>query len=98
MTTRDVVDDPSSELPPISSVVRALLGWHDETQTALAKVLGMSQQALSARINGQRPWSASDVAILARHFKIPAGTFYEGLQNLKEVILHVPLAATRQAA
>lgn len=86
------------ERPPISAVVRALLGWHNETQTQLAKILGMSQQALSARIQGQRPWSAADVAALARHFDVSAGTFYEGLQNRKIETVGAEQAAQTVAA
>ena len=54
----------------MSAEIRALMGRHRVTQTALAEYLGMSQSALSERLNGHVPWDIDDLVGIADRFEI----------------------------
>lgn len=54
----------------VASEVRALMGRHRTSQTKLAKVLGVSQSALSRRLTGDLAFDTDDIFALARYFDV----------------------------
>lgn len=87
---------------PISATVRALMGWHHETQSQLCNAIGMAPATLSARLGGSRGgWTADEVRRLADHYRIPTSVFYDGVsdfQNLKELFGEESLPRATAAA
>ena len=72
MTT--VIQFPERDRRPlvahISDEVRALMGRHQVSQTALAAWLGITQPAISARLRGATEWKVSEVDRIAEGFGI----------------------------
>lgn len=56
-----------------ASEVRALMGRHRVSQARLAVALGMSQSALSRRLNGDQPFDIDDLFKIAEHFGTEVG-------------------------
>ena len=55
---------------------RAFRGWvygqlkeRDETQAVLAAVMGISQQAVSAKLSGKSEITLGDMAVICEHFE-----------------------------
>lgn len=65
-----VSDANTAAREAIASEVRALMGRHRVSQTGLAAVLGMSQSALSRRLNAEQPFDADELLAIARFFKV----------------------------
>lgn len=72
MTT--VIQFPSRDTRPlvehVSSEVRALIGRHSVSQTTLARWLGITQPAVSARLRGETEWKVSEIDRIAEGFGI----------------------------
>lgn len=54
----------------VAAEVRALMGRHRVSQTGLASVLGMSQSAMSRRLNGEQPFDLDELVKVARYFGV----------------------------
>ncbi|HEX7277244.1 MAG TPA: helix-turn-helix domain-containing protein [Acidimicrobiales bacterium] len=54
----------------VAGEVRALMGRHRVSQTALASVLGINQSSLSARLCGKLPFDLDELFIIAKHFNV----------------------------
>lgn len=52
----------------VSRVVRILMALAEESQSDVAKVLGVPQSAVSARLRGQTKWTVDDLEVLALHY------------------------------
>jgi transcriptional regulator with XRE-family HTH domain len=76
---------PTAAAPPrafsdvVSEEVRVLLARRGLRSGALAPVLGVSQQAVSAKMRGIRSWSLEDLDALARYFGVDANALLPGL-------------------
>jgi transcriptional regulator with XRE-family HTH domain len=66
----------------VSENVRALMARTRTRQQALALVLGMTQGAVSKKVNGDRPFTLDEVEIVARHFGVPIASLFEGSNAL----------------
>ena len=66
----------------ISSAARALIALNGEKNEKLMDVLGLSYGAVYAKLRGDSPWKASEVAIMAEYFGVPIASFYDGLASL----------------
>lgn len=53
----------------VAAEVRSLMGRHRVSQTRLATALGMSQSALSRRLNGEKAFDVDDLATIAEELK-----------------------------
>jgi transcriptional regulator with XRE-family HTH domain len=62
---------PNSPAERVAANVRAELGRHRRTQTALAQHLGLSQTAVSRRLLGQVPFDVNEVHSLAAWLGVP---------------------------
>lgn len=55
----------------------AILLWDQKvSQTELSGKLGIDQSALSKKLRGARPWSAREVAVVARELRTTVGYLY----------------------
>lgn len=54
----------------VSDEVRALMGRHQVSQTALAEWLGLTQPAVSARLRGATEWKVSEIDRIAHGFGV----------------------------
>ena len=52
----------------VSRMVRLLMADAGENQSTVARVLGVPQSAVSARLRGQTKWTVDDLEVLARHY------------------------------
>jgi transcriptional regulator with XRE-family HTH domain len=60
----------------VAANVRAELARAGRTQTQLAQELQVSQMWVSRRLSGSTPCDPNDVALFARHFKIPVADLF----------------------
>lgn len=60
----------------VSRVVRLLMALADESQSDVAKVIGVPQSAVSARLRGQTKWTVDDLEVLAEHYGKPITVFF----------------------
>lgn len=60
----------------IGANVRAEMSRHGVTQAAVAERLGLPQSAVSKRLRGMTPWSASELAKVAELLGVPVGKLY----------------------
>jgi len=78
--THSLVDtgqgDPVDEM--ISAAVRGLTGQRKLSPAQVAVAAGISRSAYFYKLNGQRPWKASEVERLARFFGVSRDDLYEG--------------------
>jgi transcriptional regulator with XRE-family HTH domain len=58
--------------------VRSALGWRNITGSAAAKDIGVGQAYLSRRLNGDVPFDAGDLALLARLLGLTPGHLLDG--------------------
>ena len=61
-------DQKTKECIAFRSWVKGRLAERDETQEVLAAVLGISQQAVSAKLSGKSEITLGDVAMVCEHF------------------------------
>jgi predicted XRE-type DNA-binding protein len=60
----------------VSNAVRVLMALARESQSDVAKVLGVPQSAVSARLRGQTKWTVDDLETLAKHYQKPITVFF----------------------
>lgn len=65
---------PETPTELIATNVRAEVAKKRIRQTAIAERLGLNQQQVSRRLNGQVPLSAAELRELAAMLEVPAGT------------------------
>ncbi len=73
--------DPGSEFDDdarISAVVRALVAGSGLKNADLAPVLGVHRASIFAKLKGETPWKASEVAKVARYFDVPIEDLFDG--------------------
>lgn len=63
----------------IAGNVRATLGRKKSSQTALAKVLGMSQAAVSRRLNAELAFDTDELLAICEHYRVPLSDLLEGI-------------------
>lgn len=61
----------------VSENVRALMARTRTKQQALADALGMTQGAVSKKLNGDRPFSLDEIEMVAAHFGVPITALFE---------------------
>lgn len=60
----------------IADKVRGLMAEKRSSQKAIAELLGLSRQAVSARFTYRAPWQAHEVLALAAHWQVPVTRFF----------------------
>ena len=65
---------PNSPSQQVAANVRAELGRHRRTQTAVGQHLGLSQTAVSRRLTGAIPFDVNELHLLATWLDVPVGT------------------------
>ncbi len=73
--TEEHVDDDAR----ISAAVRALAAGTGLKNADLAPVLNIHRASVFAKLKGETPWKAGEVATLARYFDVPVGDIFDGL-------------------
>jgi len=68
--------DETSVAAQVSNAVRILMALAQESQSDVAKILGVPQSAVSARLRGQTKWTVDDLEVLARHYRKPITVFF----------------------
>lgn len=68
---------PLNPTPLISANVRAELSRAGIRQHAVGALLALSQSAVSARLRGETPFRADELALLADRLGVPVARFYE---------------------
>ena len=63
----------------ISAAVRALAAGRGIRNSDLAPILGAGKTATFAKLKGEAPWKAAEVAALADFFEVSVGELYDGL-------------------
>ena len=63
-------DASTANREAVAEEVRALMGRRRVSGTRLAKALGMSQSALSRRLNGEHPFDIDELFAVAEHFGV----------------------------
>lgn len=61
-------DKKTKEARAFRTWVNVRMAEHDETQSCLAAVLGISQQAVSQKLSGKSPFTLEDMAVICEHF------------------------------
>ncbi len=61
-------DNRKRERTAFQMWVHIQLCKHNETQSCLAAVMGISQQAVSAKLNGKSEITLGDMAVICEHF------------------------------
>lgn len=65
---------PNPTAKHVGAEVRGLLAKHRISQTAAGQRLGLSQAAMSRRINGEIPFNVDELSALADLLGVPAST------------------------
>ena len=69
------------EAPHISDLVaenvRVLMARTRTKQNTLANALGMTQGAVSKKLNGDRPFTLDEIELVAAHFEVPITDLFE---------------------
>jgi predicted transcriptional regulator len=68
-----VTDRPND----IAAIVRAAIMERGLHQIDVARIVGLSQQAVSDRLNDVRPWRTRDLQRLAEHFGVTVAQLLE---------------------
>lgn len=71
-----VLDAPTAD-SIIGRNVDFLIWRARETQTALAKDLEITPGALSHKLNGRRPWTASEIERVARRYRVSIDSLFK---------------------
>lgn len=74
------VQDPSPH-ESVAEEVRALLGRRRLSGRKVALDLGWSKFYIGRRLNGQTPFDANDLAVLAAYLDVEVAVFFEGLDR-----------------
>lgn len=61
----------------VAENVRALMARTRTKQRALADALGMTQGAISKKLNGDRPFTLDEIEVIAQHFGVPLASLFE---------------------
>jgi len=61
----------------VSENVRALMARTKTKQQSLADALGMTQGAVSKKMNGDRPFTLDELELVASHFGVPITVLFE---------------------
>lgn len=72
------------EMTQIADKTRGLASEKRVNQEEIARILGLSRQAVNLRINGKVPFAAWEIKRLSRELGIPVGSFFgapEGEEN-----------------
>ena len=72
---------PTTTRETIAGNVRALLGRHRTSQTAIAKHLGTTQQSLSRRLVGDVAFDTDELSALAAYFDVPITDLFDGIED-----------------
>lgn len=62
----------------IGRVVEHLMLRDGEKPTDLALILGNSRKTVVRRISGELDWTATEVRLLAQHYRVPVAVLYAG--------------------
>lgn len=62
----------------VAANVRAVSGYHRDRQVAIAKVLGISSQQVSQRMNDRTPFTLDEVGKLAARWGMTPGELVDG--------------------
>lgn len=54
----------------------ALMWWHKDKQTVIAKEMGIDQSSLSLKLRGFRPWNADEVDFIASRYGVAHGVLF----------------------
>lgn len=60
--------------------VRAEMIRHGKKQASIAAGLGLSQAAVSHRLNGRTPWDVNELAAIAGLLGVPLATLLHGVE------------------
>lgn len=63
--------------------IRAEMVRRGISQEAIAKLLGLSQAAVSTRLRGETRITMDDAAAIAAHLKVPMAVLLDGIENLE---------------
>jgi transcriptional regulator with XRE-family HTH domain len=69
---------PTTPAERVAAEVRAALARQGKRQRYAAEVLGISQQAMSRRMNGEIPFDVAELHKLADALAVPVETFMAG--------------------
>ena len=72
---------PTTTREAIAGNVRALLGRHRTSQTAIAKHLGTTQQSLSRRLVGAVAFDTDELSAIAAYFDVPITDLFDGIRG-----------------
>ena len=72
---------PTTTRDTIAGNVRALLGRHRTSQTAMARHLGTTQQSLSRRLVGEVAFDTDELSAIAAYFDVPITALFDGLDD-----------------
>lgn len=70
----------------LSALIREAMNRDHLTQAAVADLLGISREAVSARLNGRTLWTVSEVAALGRALDINPGVLLDAASDGYEVL------------
>lgn len=67
----------------VSGAVRAEMARARFSQQRIADALGLSQAAVSRRLTGEVPFSATELAVVAKLLNVRVGTLYGESNNIE---------------
>ncbi|MFP7833092.1 helix-turn-helix domain-containing protein [Marisediminicola sp. LYQ134] len=75
-----------AEAPSVDAVIGRnvdYLVWRTrETRASLANHLGMTAGALSHKLRGRRPWTATEIELVARRYRVTIDSLFKVLPDL----------------
>lgn len=66
----------------IGENVHRLMWRNQDTQKSIGQMLGLTQSALSLKLRGKRPWFASEIDQLAKHYRKTRDELFTQLLDL----------------
>lgn len=78
MTDEDIGESRNAANLKAAANVRSALGWRNITGSAAAKEIGVGQAYLSRRLNGEVPFDAGDLTLLAKLLDLTPGHLLDG--------------------
>ena len=61
----------------VSAVVRACMGLSGDSQEDVARVLGLTRPAVTARLNARTRWTVSELELLGAHYGVEPAAFLD---------------------
>lgn len=61
-----------------------------ETRAALAKELGITAGSLSHKLRGRRPWTATEIFTVSRHYRVSIDSLFKQLPEMASMPLGGP--------